>query len=231
MLLAQGGGLILADFGLSFGTVLVARGLHVRRCLYHPLRVNLPSQPARRRTPKKLSFSPLSSTSERQDSVRILLFILPSTRLATPWRDAITTPFYLGLGFSKTEIGAVVKLFSPRQSPGTPWWSLNPPLASIARCCALASCRWSPSWVRGHWPTPVTTSPSWVSSSAARTSRVAWGTSAYIAFMASLTNKVHGDANTRCCRVSRAFCASSWYAYGLLLAENLGWSTFFGCVL
>jgi PAT family beta-lactamase induction signal transducer AmpG len=46
----------------------------------------------------------------RQDAVWILLFML-LYKVGEMMASQMTTPFYLDLGFSKTEIGTVVKLF------------------------------------------------------------------------------------------------------------------------
>ena len=53
---------------------------------------------------------PLSEYFSRENAVLILAFIL-FYKLGDTMASAITTPFYLDLGFSMKEIGAIVKIF------------------------------------------------------------------------------------------------------------------------
>ncbi len=110
MLLASGGGLILADF-ISFqqvyqlmaGIMLVG----VLTTLFAPE----PESPVG--APKSLQdavIEPFFDYFRRQDAVLILLFIL-LYKIGDTMASHMSTPFYLDIGFSKSEIGAVVKLF------------------------------------------------------------------------------------------------------------------------
>jgi PAT family beta-lactamase induction signal transducer AmpG len=107
---ASGGGLILADF-MPFSQVylLMAAGLipGVATTLLAPEpRVeNGPPQSLR-----EAIWNPLVDFFRRDSAVWMLAFIL-LYKIGDTMAAAIATPFYLEMGFSKSEIGAVVKLF------------------------------------------------------------------------------------------------------------------------
>jgi len=64
-------------------------------------------------TPKNMReavVDPLVEYFSRQGAIWMLVFIL-FYKIGDTMASAMTTPFYLDIGFSKTEIGAVVKLF------------------------------------------------------------------------------------------------------------------------
>jgi len=62
------------------------------------------------RSMKEAVIEPLVEYFSRQGAIWILVFVL-LYKIGDTMASAITIPFYLDLGFSKTEIGAVVKLF------------------------------------------------------------------------------------------------------------------------
>lgn len=110
MLVASGGGLILADF-ISFSQVyllmaaVVLTGLIVSGLAPEPREAANP--------PCSLSeavIQPFLQFFQRQDAFWILFFIL-LYKMGDTVASQMTTPFYLDIGYSKTEIGAVVKLF------------------------------------------------------------------------------------------------------------------------
>ncbi|MBI5632592.1 MAG: AmpG family muropeptide MFS transporter [Nitrospirae bacterium] len=110
MLLASGGGLILADY-LSFTMVY----LIMAACMLPGIITTLltPEPMVSGGTPKTLReaiVEPLAEYFSRENALLILAFVL-LYKLGDTMASAITTPFYLDIGFSKTEIGAVVKLF------------------------------------------------------------------------------------------------------------------------
>jgi len=110
MLLASGGGLILAD-RIPFSAVY----LIMAACLIPGVATTLlapePSLPAGAPTTlKEAVIDPLVEYFQRNGALSILAFIL-LYKIGDSMASAITTPFYLEVGFSKTEIGAVVKLF------------------------------------------------------------------------------------------------------------------------
>lgn len=110
MLAASGGGLILADY-VSFRTVyLVLAGamlIGMVTTLYAPEPDAAPGQP---RSLREAVVAPFLEYFRRRDALSILLFIV-LYKVGDTMASQMTTPFYLDLGFSKTEIGAVVKLF------------------------------------------------------------------------------------------------------------------------
>ena len=110
MLLASGGGLIMADH-LSFTLVYLLLAATLLVGLLTTLFCQEPGVTAG--TPKTLYeavVQPFVEYFARQDAVLILLFIV-LYKLGDMMASNMTTPFFLELGFSKTEIGAVVKLF------------------------------------------------------------------------------------------------------------------------
>jgi PAT family beta-lactamase induction signal transducer AmpG len=62
------------------------------------------------KTIKEAAIDPLVEYFARPSALWILAFIL-LYKIGDTMASAMTTPFYLDIGFSKTEIGAVVKLF------------------------------------------------------------------------------------------------------------------------
>ncbi len=110
MLLASGGGLILADH-LPFSMVYLIMAACLLPGVITTLLAPEPDVPAG--TPKTLKeavMDPLTEYFSRSGALWILAFIL-MYKIGDTMASAMTTPFYLDIGFSKTEIGAVVKLF------------------------------------------------------------------------------------------------------------------------
>lgn len=110
MLLASGGGLILADH-MPFSMVY----LMMAACMLPGVLTTLlaPEPEITVETPKSMReavVDPLVEYFSRQDALWILAFIL-LYKIGDSMASAMTMPFYLDVGFSKTEIGAVVKLF------------------------------------------------------------------------------------------------------------------------
>lgn len=110
MLLAGGGGLILADW-LSFPSMYRIMALVVAACVLVTLLAPEPVAPeGRPRTLRDAVVLPFLDYFRRDGAWLILAFIL-LYKVGDTMASAMTTPFYLELGYSKTEIGAVVKLF------------------------------------------------------------------------------------------------------------------------
>jgi PAT family beta-lactamase induction signal transducer AmpG len=113
MLLASGGGLILADH-IPFSQVYFI----MAACLGVGLVTTLASREppvsvAAPRTLREAVVEPFVEYFSRSGvwwGVMVLAFIL-LYKIGDSMAAAMTTPFYLELGFTKTEIGAVVKLF------------------------------------------------------------------------------------------------------------------------
>jgi PAT family beta-lactamase induction signal transducer AmpG len=190
MLLASGGGLILAD-RMPFAIVY----LLMAACLLPGVITTLlaPEPPTPAGTPVTLRqavIDPLVDYFTRRDALWILAFVL-LYKIGDTMASAMTTPFYLEVGFSKSEIGAVVKLFGF-------WATLGGGLAGGILMLRLGIHR--SLWIFGGLQALST-------AGFALLARVGYdlpllsgvitfenltggmGTAAYAAFMASLTNK------------------------------------------
>jgi PAT family beta-lactamase induction signal transducer AmpG len=110
MLLAGGGGLILADW-ISFEAMYRLMAVFMVACVAVTLLAPEPPLPeGRPRNLREAVVLPFRDYFSRDGAWLILAFIL-LYKLGDTMASAMTTPFYLDLGYSKTEIGAVVKLF------------------------------------------------------------------------------------------------------------------------
>lgn len=111
MLLAGGGGLILADF-VPFQTVYLLLGLTMLIGIITTLLAPEPPlhQGGSPPTIRAAVVDPFVEFFRRDGAIWLLAFIL-LYKLGDSMASAMTTPFYLDIGFSKSEIGAVVKLF------------------------------------------------------------------------------------------------------------------------
>jgi PAT family beta-lactamase induction signal transducer AmpG len=110
MLLAGGGGLILADL-LSFPQTYRLLAGFMAACVLVSLAAREPPLPVGGpRSLKEAVVLPFRDYFTREGAWLALAFIL-LYKLGDTLASAMTTPFYLDLGYSKSEIGAVVKLF------------------------------------------------------------------------------------------------------------------------
>jgi PAT family beta-lactamase induction signal transducer AmpG len=109
MLLASGGGLILADH-MPFSMVYLIMALCLLPAVMTTLMTPEPHVPSFPVTLKAAVMDPLVEYFSRTDALWILAFIL-MYKIGDTMAAAMTTPFYLDIGFSKTQIGTVVKLF------------------------------------------------------------------------------------------------------------------------
>ena len=110
MLLAGGGGLILAD-RMSFSAVYVI----MAACLLPGIITTLlaPEPEINGKAPKSIKaavIEPLVEYFSRSGAIWILSFIL-LYKIGDAMATTMTIPFYLDIGYSNTEIGTVVKLF------------------------------------------------------------------------------------------------------------------------
>lgn len=110
MLAASGGGLILADY-ISFRFVygIMAAGMlpGVITTLFAREPKVTEGLPA---SMKEAVLDPLTEFLSRDGAVLILVFIF-LYKIGDTMAYAMTTPFYLDIGFTKSQIGTVVKLF------------------------------------------------------------------------------------------------------------------------
>ena len=110
MLLAGGGGLILADL-FSFEAMYRLMAAFMLAAVVVTVFAPEPPLPeGRPRTLAEAVFLPFRDYFTREGAWLALAFIL-LYKLGDTMASAMTVPFYLELGYSKTEIGAVVKLF------------------------------------------------------------------------------------------------------------------------
>jgi len=109
MLLASGGGLILSDY-MPFSTVYLIMALCMLPGIATTLLTPEPAMTGAPTTFREAVTGPLIDYFTRENAILMLAFIL-LYKIGDTMAGAITTPFYLDIGFSKTEIGAIVKLF------------------------------------------------------------------------------------------------------------------------
>jgi PAT family beta-lactamase induction signal transducer AmpG len=190
MLLASGGGLIMADH-MSFKMVYFI----MAACMLPGVITTLltPEPPLPSGTPKSIReaiFNPLTEYFSRQGALWILAFIL-LYKIGDTMASAMTTPFYLDIGFSKTEIGAVVKLFGF-------WATIIGSLIGGVLMLRLGISR--SLWIFGFLQALSTAGFAVLAKIGNSVTALAgviafenlsggMGTAAYVAFMASITNK------------------------------------------
>jgi len=190
MLLASGGGLIMADH-MSFAMVY----LIMAACMLPGLLTTLltPEPAILFGTPKSMKdavIDPLVEYFSRNGALWILAFIL-LYKIGDTMASAMTIPFYLDIGFSKTEIGTVVKLFGF-------WATIIGGLAGGVIMLKLGINR--SLWIFGFFQAVSTAGFALLSRIGENITALAgviafenlssgMGTAAYVAFMASITNK------------------------------------------
>jgi PAT family beta-lactamase induction signal transducer AmpG len=233
MLLAGSGGLILADY-LSFDQVYLLMAASLLVGIVTTLACREP--PLTRGTPRSFReavVEPFVDYFNRDRALLLLLFIL-LYKIGDQMASTLTTPFYLDLGFSKTQIGAVAKLFG--------FWS------TIVGGLVGGTILLRIGIIRSLWIFGILQAVSILSFSALAlmgntiaglivaivleqlTSGM--GTCAYVAYMASLTNKKFTATQyallSSCMGIPRVVIAApaGW------LAELVGWPLFFlGCAV
>lgn len=233
MLLASGGGLIMADH-MPFSMVYQIMAACLLPGVVTTLVASEPNISAG--TPQCLReavFDPLKEYFSRQGAVWILAFIL-FYKIGDTMASAMTTPFYLDLGFSKTQIGAVVKLFG--------FWATV--IGSLMGGVIMLRLEISRSlWIFGFLQAVSTAGfaiLARVGNNITALSAVigfenlssGMGTAAYVAFMASITNKKFTATQyallSSLMGVPRVM-ASAPTGY---LAKHFGWESFFiACTL
>ncbi len=233
MLLAGGGGLILADV-VSFRTVYLLMALSLSVGVITTLLAREPR--VAEGTPQSLRdavVKPFADYFSRPDALLILLFIL-LYKVGDTMAAAMTTPFYLEMGFSTSEIGAVVKLFG--------FWAtiiggllggvlmlrigINRSLWIFGVLQALSTAGFAILVVVGH-------ELAWLAAVIAfENLSGGMGTAAYVAFMASLTNKQFTATQyallSSLMGIPRVMAAAPTG----FMVEAMGWGSFFiSCAL
>lgn len=233
MLLASGGGLILSDH-IPFSAVYLIMAACMIPGVMTTLMSAEPENPYG--VPKTLAeavLEPLKEYFSRQDAWWILAFIL-FYKIGDNMANAMTLPYYLDIGFSRTEIGAVVKLFG--------FW------ATVAG--GLAGGVWmirigigKSLWLFGTLQAIANAGFILLSFTGAHVTALSvviafenfangMGTSAFTAFMASITHKRFTATQyallTSLMGIPRVIAAAPTG----FLAKELGWNWFFGtCAL
>jgi len=109
-MLSSGGGLILADH-MAWSNVYFLMAVIMLPFLITTLLAPEPDMPlGKPRTLREAVIDPLSEYFRRHNALLVLAFIL-CYKIGDSMASAMTTPFYLDIGFTKTQIGAVVKIF------------------------------------------------------------------------------------------------------------------------
>jgi MFS transporter, PAT family, beta-lactamase induction signal transducer AmpG len=109
-MLASGGGLIMADY-ISWSSVYIIMAICMSIGIVTTLLTPEPKEVAGSPvTLKAAVIEPFVEYFKRSGALWMLAFIL-LYKVGDMMASAITIPFYLDIGFTKTEIGAVVKIF------------------------------------------------------------------------------------------------------------------------
>ena len=228
MLLASGGGLILADH-MPFSMVYLIMAACMLPGILTTVLAHEPELTAGTpKTMKEAVFDPLVEYFSRNGALYILAFIL-LYKIGDTMASAMTIPFYLDIGFSKTEIGTVVKLFGF-------WATIAGSLIGGTIMLRLGIKR--SLWYFGFLQAVSTAGfavlarighsvPALSAVIAFENLSSGMGTAAYVAFMASITNK-------RFTATQYALLSSLMGIPRVLasaptgfLAKNIGWEGFF----
>lgn len=228
MLLASGGGLILADH-IPFSMVYAV----MAACMLPGIVTTLltPEPRAAAGTPQSMTeavIHPLIEYFSRSKALWILAFIL-FYKIGDAMAGAITTPFYLDLGFSKSEIGTIVKIFGF-------WATVAGSLAGGVIMLRLGIYR--SLWIFGILQAVSTAGFALLARighhAAALSGVIAFenlssgmGTAAFVAFMASITHKKF--TATQYALLSSLMGVPRVLASSLtgFMAKHMGWEGFF----
>ena len=228
MLLATGGGLILADH-MPFSMVYTIMAACLLPGLITTLMTPEPAIPfGTPRSMREAVMEPFAEYFQRHNALWILAFIL-LYKIGDTMAGSMTAPFYVDLNYTKTEVGTVVKLFG--------FWAIMG--GSLSGGIVMLRIGISRSlWIFGVLQAVSTAGFAVLSLIGHQVSALAaviafenlsagMGTAAYAAFMASITNKKFTATQyallTSLMGVPRVV-ASAGTGY---LAENMGWTSFF----
>jgi PAT family beta-lactamase induction signal transducer AmpG len=233
MLLASGGGLIMADY-MDFSKVyLILAGCMLPGLITTLLTPEPETPEGTPTTMREAVIEPLVEYFSRKGARWILAFVL-LYKVGDTMASAMTTPFYLDIGFSKSEIGAVVKLFGF-------WATIAGGLAGGIMMLRLGINRCL--WIFGFLQAVSTAGfallanvgysiPLLSAVIAFENLSSGMGTAAYAAFMASITNKKFTATQyallTSLMGIPRVLASAPTG----FLAKNVGWEAFFiACAL
>lgn len=229
MLIASGGGLILAQytgFAMTYAIMALFMLPALVTTLFAPEPTNHHPVPPNLRVAVVGPF--VDFFIHRHNAVLILLFIL-LYKLGDTLATTMTTPFYLELGYSKADIGAVVKLFG--------FWAtvLGGVIGGIG---IMRIGQYRALWLFGLLQALSTAGFAWLVHTGPVLGWLAvviafenftggMGTAAFIGFMANLTNKEFTATQyallTSLMGVPRTLLAASTG----FMATSLGWVGFF----
>ncbi len=228
MLLSGSGGLILADH-IPFRLVYLIMAASLSIGVVTTLLAREPEvSEGTPTTFREAVLDPFTEYFSRNGAVTILAFIL-LYKIGDQMATTMTMPFYIELGFSKTEIGAVAKLFGF-------WATIAGGLAGGVIMLRLGIYR--SLWIFGVLQAVSTTGfaildrighslPALATVIAGENFSGGMGTAAYVAFMASITNKKFTATQyallSSLMGIPRVL-ASAPTGY---IAEFTGWTTFF----
>ncbi len=233
MLLASGGGLIMADH-ISFSMVYFIMALCMLPGVITTFLTPEPAiPPGTPRSMKEAVLNPLVEYFTRHDALGMLAFIL-FYKIGDTMASAMTTPFYLDIGFSKTEIGTVVKLFGF-------WATIIGGLVGGVIMLRLGINR--SLWIFGFLQAVSTAGFALLARTGHSISLLSgviafenlssgMGTAAYVAFMASITNKKFTATQYALLSSLMGIPRVLASAPTGFFAKNLGWASFFiACTL
>jgi len=228
MLLATGGGLILADH-MPFSMVYPIMAVCLLPGMITTLMTPEPATPfGTPRSMRDAVLEPFVEYFQRHNALWILGFIL-LYKIGDTMAGSMTAPFYVDLNYTKTEIGTVVKLFGFWAIMGGSFLGgiimlkigINRSLWIFGVLQAVSTAGFAVLSVIGHQVAALAAVIAFENLSAGM------GTAAYAGFMASITNKKFTATQyallTSLMGVPRVV-ASAGTGY---LAEYLGWSGFF----
>lgn len=228
MLLASGGGLILADF-IDFSMVYLIMALCMLPAILTTILAPEPPTPAG--IPISIQeavLNPMVEYFSRHGAFLILAFIL-LYKVGDTMASAMTIPFYLDIGFSKSEIGAIVKLFGFWATIGGGvlggvmmlQLGINRSLWLFGVLQAVSTAGFA---FLAHIGYSLTTLSAVI---AFENVSSGMGTAAYVAYMASITNKKFTATQyallSSLMGIPRVMAAAPT-GY---LAKNMGWQAFF----
>jgi len=228
MLLAGGGGMILADRMSFDGVYLIMAACMLPGILTTLLTPEPDISAGTPRTLKEAVVNPLVEYFSRHNAIWMLVFIL-LYKVGDTMAGAITTPFYLDIGFTKTDIGAVVKVFGTGATLAGALLGgiillklgINRSLWIFGALQALSTAGFAILAKIGY------SIPALSGVIAFENLSSGMGTAAFVAFMASITNKKFTATQyallTSLIGIPRALAS----AVTGFMAKNIGWESFF----
>jgi PAT family beta-lactamase induction signal transducer AmpG len=232
MLLSSGGGLIMADY-ISFK----AAYLIIAACMIPAVLTTVltpePQVPVSPRSIKEAVIDPFAEYFRRPEAFWMLAFIL-LYKIGDIMASNISTPFYIDMGFSLTEIGAITKLLG--------FWAVVAG-ASLGGVIMLRLGINRSLWIFGVLQAVSTAGfavlslighsiPALAAVIGFENLSGGMGTAAFMAFMASITNKKFTATQYALLTSFMAFGRDVLSAPTGFIAEYTGWFGFFtGCAL